>query len=96
MRAVSDAPPPFSINMDVNVLGPAVKYPVPVGTPSISPFFCWDHVQTWDVPKVEDFPCGSGGSSSATVYNIGKERTVDTFLLFFQAQKTFFGLLFER
>uniref|UniRef100_A0A3P8WFV6 Fatty acid synthase n=1 Tax=Cynoglossus semilaevis TaxID=244447 RepID=A0A3P8WFV6_CYNSE len=58
------------INMDVNVLGPAVKYPVPVGTPSISPFFCWDHVQTWDVPKVEDFPCGSGGSSSATVYNI--------------------------
>ncbi|KAG7507376.1 fatty acid synthase [Solea senegalensis] len=58
------------INMDINALSPAVTYPVPVGTPLISPLVCWDHAQTWDVPKVEDFPSGSGGSSSATVYNI--------------------------
>ncbi|XP_073345432.1 fatty acid synthase isoform X2 [Pagrus major] len=58
------------INVDANKLYPAVKYPVPVGTPLISPLVQWDHAQTWDVPKAEDFPSGSGGSNSATVYNI--------------------------
>ncbi|XP_071318722.1 fatty acid synthase [Trachinotus anak] len=58
------------INVDSNSLCPAVKYPVPVGTPLISPLVNWDHAQTWDVPKVEDFSSGSGGSNSATVYNI--------------------------
>lgn len=56
--------------MDVNRLYPAVKYPVPVGTPLISPLVQWDHAQTWDVPKAEDFS-GFGGSNSATIYNIG-------------------------
>ncbi|XP_076855678.1 fatty acid synthase [Brachyhypopomus gauderio] len=58
------------INVDSNQLYPAVEYPVPVGTPLISPLIQWDHSQTWDVPKVEDFPAGSGGSASATIYNI--------------------------
>lgn len=58
------------INVDSNKLYPAVKYPVPRGTPLISPYIQWDHSQSWDVPKVEDFPAGSGGSTSATVYNI--------------------------
>lgn len=58
------------ITMDYNRLCPPVKYPVPVGTPLISPLVEWDHSQNWDVPKVEDFPSSSGGSSSATVYNI--------------------------
>ncbi|XP_066519867.1 fatty acid synthase [Hoplias malabaricus] len=58
------------INVDSDKLYPAVKYPVPVGTPLISPLIQWDHSQTWDVPKVEDFPAGSGGSTSATVFNI--------------------------
>lgn len=58
------------INVDANKLYPEVKYPVPVGTPLISPLVQWDHAQTWDVPKTEDFPSGSGGSNSATVYNI--------------------------
>ncbi|XP_030143528.4 fatty acid synthase [Taeniopygia guttata] len=58
----------------INVLGnnlfPAVEYPVPVGTPLISPYIKWDHSQDWDVPKAEDFPSGSKGSASASVYNI--------------------------
>uniref|UniRef100_A0A8C6ZHS1 Fatty acid synthase n=1 Tax=Nothoprocta perdicaria TaxID=30464 RepID=A0A8C6ZHS1_NOTPE len=58
----------------INVLGnnlfPLVEYPVPVGTPLISPYIKWDHSQDWDVPKAEDFPSGSKGSSSASVYNI--------------------------
>ncbi|KAM9817197.1 fatty acid synthase [Neosynchiropus ocellatus] len=58
------------INLDSNVLCPEVKYPVPVGTPQISPLVQWDHALTWDVPKVEDFSAGSGGSNSAAVYNI--------------------------
>lgn len=65
----------FRITMDCNRLCPPVKYPVPVGTPLISPLVEWDHSQNWDVPKVEDFPSSSGGSSSATVYNIGEELT---------------------
>ncbi|KAG7491726.1 hypothetical protein MATL_G00007310 [Megalops atlanticus] len=58
------------INLDSNKLYPNVTYPVPVGTPLISPHIVWDHSQDWDVPRAEDFPCGSGGSTSATVYNI--------------------------
>ncbi|XP_039990736.1 fatty acid synthase isoform X2 [Xiphias gladius] len=58
------------INVNGNGLCPAVKYPVPVGTPLISPLVHWDHAQTWDVPKVENFSSGSGGSNSATIYNI--------------------------
>ncbi|XP_034049139.1 fatty acid synthase [Thalassophryne amazonica] len=58
------------IDVDSNALCPAVKYPVPVGTPLISPLVQWDHTQIWDVPKAEDFPCALGGSASATIYNI--------------------------
>ncbi|KFQ45994.1 Fatty acid synthase [Nestor notabilis] len=58
----------------INVLGnnlfPLVEYPVPVGTPLISPYIKWDHSQDWDVPKAEDFPAGSKGSASASVYSI--------------------------
>uniref|UniRef100_A0A8C2HV47 Fatty acid synthase n=1 Tax=Cyprinus carpio TaxID=7962 RepID=A0A8C2HV47_CYPCA len=58
------------INVDSNKLYPSVEYPVPTGTPLISPHIQWDHSPARDVPKVEDFPAGSGGSTSATVYNI--------------------------
>ncbi|RXM33832.1 Fatty acid synthase [Acipenser ruthenus] len=58
------------IDVDCNKLYPPVEYPAPIGTPLISPHIVWDHSQTWDVPSIEHFPAGSGGSSSATVYNI--------------------------
>ncbi|XP_045925650.1 fatty acid synthase [Micropterus dolomieu] len=58
------------VNVHGNSLCPVVQYPVPVGTPLIAPLVQWDHAQTWDVPKVEDFSSGSGGTSSATVYKI--------------------------
>ncbi|NXG58624.1 FAS synthase, partial [Hemiprocne comata] len=58
----------------INVLGnnlfPPVEYPVPVGTPLISPYIKWDHSQDWDVPKAADFALGSKGSASASIYNI--------------------------
>ncbi|XP_077022384.1 fatty acid synthase [Tamandua tetradactyla] len=59
----------MGINANPNGLFPPVEYPVPQGTPLISPLIKWDHSQTWDVPKAEDFPSGSS-STSATVYNI--------------------------
>ncbi|XP_029454886.1 fatty acid synthase [Rhinatrema bivittatum] len=58
------------INVDSNNMFPPIDYPVPSGTPLVSPFIRWDHSQTWDVPKAEDFPAGSGGSTSSTVYNV--------------------------
>eukprot|EP00062_Callorhinchus_milii_P004539 gi/632943010/ref/XP_007886730.1/ PREDICTED: fatty acid synthase [Callorhinchus milii] len=58
------------VNLDSNKLHPPVEYPIPAGTPLISPHIMWDHSQVWDVPKTEDFPCGSGGSTSTTVFNI--------------------------
>lgn len=61
---------------------PLVEYPVPVGTPLISPYIKWDHSQDWDVPKAEDFPAGSKGSASASVYNIGVFACLDFFCLF--------------
>uniref|UniRef100_A0AAV2LIZ5 Fatty acid synthase n=1 Tax=Knipowitschia caucasica TaxID=637954 RepID=A0AAV2LIZ5_KNICA len=58
------------INVDCNKLSPQTPYPVPVGTPLLSPLVEWDHGQTWDVPTAADFSFSSGGSNSAIVYNI--------------------------
>lgn len=37
--------------MDVTKLYEDATYPVPLGTPIISPFIEWDHNRPWDVPK---------------------------------------------
>ncbi|KAJ3607846.1 hypothetical protein NHX12_024897 [Muraenolepis orangiensis] len=58
------------LSVDSNVFCPSVKYPVPPGTPLISPLIKWNHEQTWDVPKAEHFAAGAGGSASGAVYNI--------------------------
>ncbi|XP_067914268.1 fatty acid synthase [Heterodontus francisci] len=58
------------VNLDSNKLYPPVEYPIPAGTSLISPCIRWNHSQTWDVPKTEDFASGSGGLASATVFNI--------------------------
>lgn len=58
------------ISLDSNKLYPLLEYPVPAGTPPISPHILWDHSQVWDVPKVEDFSSGSGQSTTSAVYNI--------------------------
>ncbi|NXI49651.1 FAS synthase, partial [Chloroceryle aenea] len=58
----------------LNVLGnnllPPVEYPVPAGTPLISPHIKWDHSQEWNIVKAEDFGGGSKGAAAASVYNI--------------------------
>ncbi|KAM4525063.1 fatty acid synthase isoform 2-T2 [Odontesthes bonariensis] len=70
------------ITLDYNGLCPAVSYPVPAGTPMISPIVQWDHSHMWDIPKAEDFSHGSGGSSSATIYNIETDpESADHYLI---------------
>ncbi|NXG73396.1 FAS synthase, partial [Baryphthengus martii] len=58
----------------LNVLGnnlfPLVEYPVPAGTPLISPYIKWDHSQEWKVVKAEDFAGVAKGTAAASVYNI--------------------------
>nr|XP_025855761.1 fatty acid synthase [Vulpes vulpes] len=60
------------LGMDANPNGlfPPMDFPVPRGTPLISPHIKWDHSQIWDVPAAEDFPNGSTGSSAATICKI--------------------------
>ncbi|XP_032285376.1 fatty acid synthase [Phoca vitulina] len=60
----------LGIDANPNGLFPPLEFPVPRGTPLISPHIKWDHSQIWDVPAAGDFPSGSSGSSAATVYNI--------------------------
>lgn len=65
-------PPPPSMDANPNGLFPPMDFPVPRGTPLISPHIKWDHSQIWDVPAAEDFPNGSIGSSAATICKIGE------------------------
>uniref|UniRef100_A0A3B4B6A9 Fatty acid synthase n=1 Tax=Periophthalmus magnuspinnatus TaxID=409849 RepID=A0A3B4B6A9_9GOBI len=71
----------MSINVDCNKLSPHTPYPVPVGTPLLSPLVEWDHAQTWDVPKAADFSFSSGASSSAIIFNIINPESPDHYLL---------------
>lgn len=69
------------INVESNALIPQIQYPVPVGTPLISSLVEWDHAQSWDVPKAEDFSYSLGASNSAT-YNIDiNPESPDSYLL---------------
>ena len=52
--------------MKINPLGllPPVTFPVPAGTPMISPLIQWDHSQSWDVPDGAEF-IGSGANGQS-------------------------------
>ncbi|CAC5370812.1 FASN [Mytilus coruscus] len=58
------------VNMDPLKLCNPVHFPVPKGTPMISPLVGWDHEVSWDVPAAEDFPTGSSGSHGGATYEI--------------------------
>ena len=57
------------VNVDPMRLFPgcAPVFPVPPGTPMISPLIKLDHSQSWDVPKAEDF---LGGGANNCVFEI--------------------------
>ena len=41
----------MGINLDPLKLSASVPFPVPCGTPMISPLIKWDHSQSWEVPQ---------------------------------------------
>ncbi|KAL1475743.1 hypothetical protein MTO96_037061, partial [Rhipicephalus appendiculatus] len=45
----------LGVKMDLSPLYPPVPLPVPRGTPSIAHLVSWDHSQSWNVAKWEDF-----------------------------------------
>ncbi|XP_062589750.1 fatty acid synthase-like [Saccostrea cucullata] len=55
----------FGVKMNPLKLYPAVSFPVPRGTPMISPAIQgqWDHSVNWDVPTLEELMAGGGGDS---------------------------------
>jgi fatty acid synthase len=56
--------------MDPLKLCNPVKFPVPKGTPMVSPLVGWDHSVSWDVPKAEDFTLGLSASHGGATYEI--------------------------
>nr|AXS78290.1 fatty acid synthase [Anisakis simplex] len=59
------------ITIHIEALYPAVQYPVPIGTPMISPMWRWDHSQDWPVIDGKSLSAAGGGhlatSSSYTI-----------------------------
>lgn len=56
--------------MDPLKLCNPVRFPVPKGTPMISPLVGWDHSVAWDVPKAEDFDIRLSQSHGGATYEI--------------------------
>ncbi|KAH3871939.1 hypothetical protein DPMN_035154, partial [Dreissena polymorpha] len=61
----------YQNGMKLNPLGvcPSVHYPVPRGTPMISPLVSWDHTHSWNVPTADMF-VGGGANSSGCGFDI--------------------------
>jgi fatty acid synthase len=66
------------VTMDVNKLGGEAGngvYPVPLGTPMISPLIQWDHTQPWDVPQY-----GHNVEFLEGIYEVDTRREMDSYL----------------
>ncbi|PIK47822.1 putative fatty acid synthase [Apostichopus japonicus] len=58
------------MNIDLNKLYPPVKYPLGVGTTTLSPGIKWDHTMSWDVPTAEEFLKVGSSCPSVTTFEI--------------------------
>jgi fatty acid synthase len=60
-----------SINFNIASVLPSGEqsFPVPRGTPMISPLVKWDHSLSWDVPSFDKFMV-SGGNACASVFKV--------------------------
>ena len=47
-----------------------VTFPVPRGTPMISPLVAWDHGIKWAVPKSDEFLSGGSGKMNDAKFEI--------------------------
>ncbi|KAL3877602.1 hypothetical protein ACJMK2_035297 [Sinanodonta woodiana] len=62
----------FQSGLNLNPLGvyPPVEFPVPRGTPFVSPVVQWDHSQSWDVPSTDNFLSGGYGHHSESTFEM--------------------------
>lgn len=58
------------MNFDPLALYTPVQFPVSRGTPFLSSFVQWDHLQSWDVPTVDQFSTGGAGGSTSCVFEV--------------------------
>jgi fatty acid synthase len=64
------------IRLDVNKLGESEEYPVPLGTPMISPLIQWDHSFSWDVPRY-----GQNGEFMEGIFEVDTQTDRDSYLI---------------
>lgn len=63
---------------------PPVQFPVPRGTPMVSPAISkiWDHSTIWTTPSEEDYVFTKGGASSDAVFEIDvSEESAEHYLV---------------
>ncbi|CAK9300196.1 unnamed protein product [Gordionus sp. m RMFG-2023] len=73
----------FGCDLDIRKLYPPITYPVPKGTPMISPHLIWNHSDSWDVPTYKHFDAvlvSESGGGSSLVYKFDATTKVDEFL----------------
>lgn len=68
----------LGLNPEIEKLYPAVQYPVPRGTPSISPLIKWDHSQSWLVTQYPEY--FNPSSSSDYVVKVDLNESEDEYL----------------
>lgn len=63
------------LNFNSLAIFPPVEYPVPRGTPMLSPLVTWDHSEVWKLPESVDFLSGGHGqlSESRFTFVTGKQ-----------------------
>jgi fatty acid synthase len=76
----------YETGLPINLarLYPAASYPIPRGTPMISPIMKWDHSQDWYVITMKDMQMSGGGnkaSSNTVVVDCLAKDSEDKFML---------------
>ncbi|GBN31587.1 Fatty acid synthase [Araneus ventricosus] len=66
------------LNPDIEKLYPQVQFPVPKGTPMISPLIKWDHSESWCVAKWDK---NTNRSQMITKVNVGSDESPDKYIL---------------
>ena len=73
------------LNFDALGIFPQMEYPVPRGTPMLSPLVTWDHSMTFDLPDPANFLTGGHGqlTQSRFIFVMGDDKvgSKDSYLL---------------
>ncbi|OQR66937.1 fatty acid synthase-like [Tropilaelaps mercedesae] len=70
----------LNVDVDVAPLYPAVRYPVPRGTPHLSGFVAWDHALEWKVCQWNEFESFGKSVQDITDVDISSEESADKYI----------------